>query len=91
MALSDFVDAEHVDRLPELLGRVRHEGYYVRMGVAWAVSVCYVKFPGRTEAWLREACPPDDWTFNKALQKIVESLRVSADDKRVVRAMKRRK
>lgn len=91
MALSNFVDEEHVDRLLELLGRVRHEGYYVRMGVAWAVSVCYVKFPARTEAWLRGACPLDDWTFNKALQKIVESLRVSADDKRAVRAMKRRK
>ena len=33
----------------------------------------------------------DDWTFNKSLQKIVESLRVSDTDKQAIRAMKRRK
>lgn len=91
MALSNFVDGEHVGRLLELLGRVRHEGYYARMGVAWAVSVCYVKFPERTGAWLRADCPLDDWTFDKALQKIVESRRASAADKQIVQAMKRRK
>ncbi|MDE7304523.1 MAG: DNA alkylation repair protein [Alistipes sp.] len=89
MALSNFVEAERLDRLLELFGRVRHEGYYVRMGVAWAVSVCYAKFPGPTGEWLRESCPLDDWTFNKALQKIVESLRVSDADKAAARAMKR--
>jgi len=90
MALSNFVDEEHMDCLLELLGSVRHEAYYVRMGVAWAVSVCFVKFPERTGAWLEEACPLDDWTYNKSLQKIVESLRVSPETKTAVRALKRR-
>lgn len=60
------------------------------MGVAWAVSVCYIKFPERTHAWL-ESCSLDDWTFNKSLQKIVESYRVSDAAKQEIRAMKRRK
>lgn len=34
------------------LDGIRHEAYYARMAVAWAVSVCYVKFPQRTHAWL---------------------------------------
>ena len=89
MALSNYADEAHIDRLLELLGAVRHPGYYARMGVAWAVSVCYVKFPERTQAWLEAGCPLDDWTYNKALQKIVESLRVSDADKAAVRAMKR--
>lgn len=63
---------------------------YARMAVAWAVSVCYVKFPQRTHEWLG-SCSLDDWTFNKSLQKIVESLRVSDTDKQAIRAMKRRK
>lgn len=90
MALGNFVDAEHLEKLLELLGSIRHEGYYARMGVAWAVSVCFIKFPERTMRWLREACPLDDWTFNKSLQKIVESYRVTDADKAAVRAMKRR-
>ena len=36
-----------------------------------------------------EARPLDDWTFNKSIQKITESLRVGPDDKEFVRAMRR--
>lgn len=35
MALGNFADAEHIGQLLGLLGAVRHEGYYARMGVAW--------------------------------------------------------
>lgn len=90
MALSNFIDEEHIDRLLEILGAIRHEGYYVHMGVAWAVSVCYVKFPERTLRFLQENCPLPDRTYNKALQKIVESLRVNDADKATIRALKRR-
>ncbi len=89
MGLGNFVDAEHLDALLAHLDACRHEGYYARMGVAWALSVCYVKFPERTEEYLRRSAL-DDWTYNKALRKIIESYRVSADDKTKIRAMKRR-
>lgn len=90
MALGNFVDAEHLEALLEHLAAFRHTGYYARMGAAWAASVCFVKFPERTMRWLGEACPLDDWTYNKSLQKIVESYRVTDADKTAVRAMKRR-
>lgn len=88
MALGNFVDEEHLEALLTLLDGVRHEAYYARMAVAWAVSVCFVKFPERTKEWL-EGCSLDDWTYNKSLQKIVESLRVDAQAKTEVRRMKR--
>lgn len=88
--LGNFVDGEHLEALLQLLDGVRHEAYYARMAVAWAVSVCYIKFPQRTHEWLG-SCSLDDWTFNKSLQKIIESLRVSDTDKQAIRAMKRRK
>ena len=90
MALGNFVDQAHIEDLLQLLDGIRHEAYYARMGMAWAVSVCYIKFPERTHAWL-ENCSLDDWTFNKSLQKIVESYRVSDAAKQEIRAMKRRK
>ncbi|WP_295937150.1 DNA alkylation repair protein [uncultured Alistipes sp.] len=89
MAMGNFVDEEHLEEFLKLLDGIRHEAYYVRMGVAWAVSVCYIKFPERTHAWLME-CSMDDWTYNKSLQKIIESYRVSDAAKQQIRAMKRR-
>lgn len=88
-ALSNYIDEVHLEALLAHFDRIRHEGYYARMAVAWAVSVCYVKFPERTGAWLRE-CALSDWTYNKARQKIVESLRVDADAKAAIRTLKRR-
>ena len=90
MALGNFVDQAHLEDLLQSLDGIRHEAYYARMGVAWAVSVCYVKFPARTHAWL-ESCSLDDRTYNKSLQKIVESHRVGDAAKQEIRAMKRRK
>lgn len=88
MALGNFVDEEHLEELLQRLNEVNHETYYSRMAVAWAVSVCYVKFPERTHQWLDD-CSLDDWTYNKSLQKIVESYRVNDAAKREIRAMKR--
>ncbi len=87
--LVDFVDKEHLDETLRRLGSVRHEGYYARMGVAWAVSVCFARFPERTRAWLADDCPLDAWTFGRALRKIAESDRVSAELKRGIRTLKR--
>ena len=74
MALSNFVDAEHLEALLKHFEAFRHEGYYARMGVAWAVSLCFIRFPERTMRWLAAQCPLDDWT----------------SDKSAVRALKRR-
>lgn len=89
MALGNFVDEEHIDALLGLLGAIRHEGYYARMGVAWAVSVCFVRLPARTRPWLENDCPLDDWTFNRSLQKIRESYRADSADKAALRQLKR--
>ena len=67
---------------------MRCEAYYARMAVAWAISVFYVHMPERVLPYLREN-RLDDWTYNKALQKICESLRPGAQDKAMIRGMKR--
>ena len=61
----------------------------MRMSVAWAVSIYFVHFPKETFAYLKDN-RLDDWTYNKALQKIVESYRVSPETKEQIRAMKRK-
>ena len=72
------------------LDAVQHEAYYVKMAVAWAVSICFVKFPTQTMAYLHDN-HLDDETYNKAIQKIIESRRVDEATKNRLRKMKRKK
>lgn len=89
MMLAHYINDAYIDRVLTDLDRIRHEGYYVKMGVAWAVSVCYVKYPKKTMDYLK-ICSLDDFTFNKSLQKILESYRVDPESKAVIRSMKRK-
>ncbi len=78
--MDHFIDENHVDDLLEDIASYRHEGYYYKMGAAWAFSFCYIKFPERSMAVL-ESGRMDDWVFRKSIQKICESYRVPDDDK----------
>ena len=88
MMLTHFIDDEHIDTILELLEKYRHDGYYYKMAVAWNLSVCYVKFPEKTMGFLKE-CTLDDWTYNKAIQKMIESFRIPDNDKEILKGMKR--
>ena len=84
-----FDDRDHTAMLLEDIQGHDNEGYYYRMGAAWAVSVCYVRFPDITREAL-ESGRLCDWTQNKSLQKIRESYRVSAEDKESLKGLRRR-
>ncbi len=63
-------------------------GLYTRLGAAWAVSVVAVKEPELGLAFLRTD-PLDDFTHNKAIQKIRESRRATQEYRAAVLALKR--
>lgn len=91
MVLDYYIEPEYIDRVLSLLDRVQHEGYYAKMAVAWALSICFVKLPDETMKYLAGENSLDLFTYNKALQKITESMRVEQDVKVLIREMKRRK
>lgn len=86
--LDHFVTEAFIDRILEKMDEIRHEGYYVKMAVAWALSVCYVKFQEKTKRFL-EKNHLDDFTQNKTIQKIRESYRVSREEKEMLKELKR--
>lgn len=87
--LDHFVNETYIDRLLEHFSSIHSNAYYVQMAVAWAVSVCYVKFPEKTNVFL-EHDEMDTFTHNKAIQKIRESYRISQDDKERLKGLKRK-
>ncbi|HHY28430.1 MAG TPA: DNA alkylation repair protein [Desulfitobacterium dehalogenans] len=89
MLLFYYSDKEHIEAVLEILDSIRHEGYYVKMAVAWAVSICFIKLPEQTIPYLQNN-HLDDFTHNKSLQKITESYRVDQETKKQIRLMKRK-
>lgn len=89
MLLNYYIDDVHIERLLDIFESIRQQAYYVKMAVAWAVSICYVKYPQKTIEYLYRS-QLNDVTYNKALQKIVESRCVSEKEKAEIRKMRRR-
>lgn len=88
MLLDYYITEEYIDKVLTILNRIRSGAYYVKMAVAWTLQVAFVKFPEKTMNLLKNN-NIDDWTYNKALQKIVESYRVDKDTKEQIKKMKR--
>ncbi|MBP2656681.1 MAG: alkylation repair enzyme [Firmicutes bacterium] len=89
MLLNFYIEDKYIQQVLMGIDNVKHAGYYVKMAVAWAVSICYVKLPEPTGFYLANNTL-DDFTYNKALQKITESCRVDKETKALIRRMKRR-
>lgn len=88
LLLNYYIDEAYIDTTLNLLQQAVHPGYYVKMAVAWALSVCYVQFPEKTLRCMKEG-NFEDFTYNKALRKITESYRVSKEEKAFIRSLKR--
>lgn len=88
MLLNHFTSDEFAEEALKLLEAIKHEDYYVKMGVAWAISIFYIKQPQLTLKLIKQN-NLDDFTHNKAIQKIRESFRVSNEDKEMMNRFKR--
>jgi len=88
--LSQFIDDDCIDEVLKILFNLKSEYYYANMGIAWAVSVCYVKYPDLTLKYLKTNSL-DDFCHNKSISKIIESYRVPKCDKEKLKRLKRTK
>lgn len=89
MLIYYYTADQYMDEALARLDAIQSKSYYVQMAVAWAVSIYYTANPERTMLYLN-ANHLDDFTYNKALQKITESLKVTKEEKTMIRQMKRR-
>ncbi len=89
MLIDFYIDDDYIRLVLKQLDSIRHDGYYVKMAVAWAISICYIKFEELTLDYLKNN-NLNDFTYNKSLQKICESLKVDKNNKDFIRGMKRK-
>lgn len=88
MLMDYYLNDQYIDRVLKIYNSIKADEYYVKMGVAWGISVAYIKQRSKTEMFLKEN-NLDDFTFNKAIQKIIESNRVDFNEKTILKRMKR--
>ena len=88
MLLSYYIDTDFIDRVLKLIDEFKDERYYAKMAAAWALSICYITFPEKTFEYLKIS-KLDNWTFNKSIQKICESLRVDKSTRAMLKCLKR--
>lgn len=79
----------YVDRILKSIDREYPQGYYASMAASWLIAEAFCTYPYHTMC-LIEKNYLDDMTYNKALQKIIES-RIPTDEvKDFLRRMKRK-
>lgn len=89
MLLSHYLTDKYIDKVIKVLDKLNTDKYYAQMGVAWAIATIMGKYPEKCMNYLQSAtCHLDKTTYNKTLQKIRESFRVSEEIKQKVKAMK---
>lgn len=107
MIINYYIQDSYLEKDMELFDRIgtfwngaeyvseSSQDYYVKMALAWAISICYVHDEEKMMQYLQERYEKpeilDDFTYNKALQKIVESRCVSLEKKAEIKLMKRKK
>lgn len=85
--LNNFLDGEFRLEMLDLAANLRSEEYYINMAVAWYFSIALVKQYDAALPYIIER-RLDRWTHNKAIQKAIESYRISAETKAYLRSLK---
>lgn len=87
--LLHYISPEYAPLVFDIIDNIKHDGYYARMAVAWVLSMYYVAYPKITIEYLKNN-NLDDFTYNKTLQKIIESNRLDKANKDLIRSLKRK-
>lgn len=90
MLLDYYINDQYIDQILQILDNVKLDKYYVQMAKAWAISICLIKYYNKTLDFLK-ITKIDDFTYNKGIQKAIESYRITNEQKEYLRTLKRRR
>ena len=87
MLMQHFLDERFNPKYADMVAAVRSEEYYINMMIAWYFATALAKQYASILPYLEEK-KLDDWTHNKAIQKSVESNRITAEQKAYLKTLK---
>ncbi len=87
MLMEHFLDDDYDPGYPEMVAGIRSDEYYVNMMIAWYFATALAKQYESILPFI-EGKRLDDWTHNKAIQKSVESRRITEEQKGYLKSLK---
>ena len=90
MLMEHFLDEDFDSAYPEMVAGLRSEEYYVNMMIAWYFATALAKQYDVILPFI-ENRRLDTWTHNKAIQKSVESYRITPEQKAYLKTLKIKK
>lgn len=88
MILDYYIEENYLEKDFKIFDSITSQDYYVQMAIAWALSMCLIKFYDETMKYLGKS-NLNKFTYNKALQKAIESYRITDKQKDILRSMKK--
>ena len=85
-----FLDDDFDPVYPEMVAGIRSEEYYVNMMIAWYFATALAKQYDAVLPYIKEK-KLDTWTHNKAIQKSIESRRITPEQKEYLRSLKQKR
>lgn len=86
--LNYYVEEEYLSKIFDLVDNINREEYYIKMAIAWLLSICYIKYPKETSKYL-DNTKIDDFTYNKTISKICDSYRIDKETKQELKKKRR--
>ena len=90
MLMEHFLDEDFDPKYPEMVSKLRSEEYYVNMMIAWYYATALAKQYEAVIPYIKENRLAV-WTHNKAIQKSIESYRITPEQKDYLRSLKIKK
>lgn len=85
--IANFLNNAYIEKVFQALRDIKHDGYYVRMGIAWLYATSAVDYYDRTLEEIQKS-HLSTWTKKKTLTKMCESYRFSDEQKKTIRALR---
>ena len=87
MLMQHFLDEDFKEEYLELVSKIRLDEYYVNMMIAWYFATALAKQYEVAVKYMDNK-KLDTWTHNKAIQKSIESYRITNEQKEYLRTLK---
>lgn len=87
MLMEHFLNEDFDIAYPEMVSRVRSEEYYINMMTAWYFATALAKQYDAVLPFIEDR-KLEPWTHNKAIQKSLESRRITPEQKAYLKTLK---
>ena len=89
MLMTHFLDDDFDVSYPKMVAKIKSDEYYVNMMIAWYFATALAKQYEEIIPFI-EGGVLEVWTHNKAIQKAVESRRISQEQKEYLKSLKKK-